>query len=71
MKTTTKQYRVTELIKSLEVNQSIQKEVLITDIWGEVDYFITRSFDVMFITAKKQLSDREFKTHKGLITRIK
>lgn len=67
----TKQSIVTEVIQALEVGQSINKKAFIKSVWGDSDYFIDRSFDVMFNTAKKKLADREFKTRKGLITRIK
>lgn len=71
MKTTTKKYAVTEAIKALEVGQSLHKKEFIISVWKNSDYFIDRSFDVIFNTAKKELADREFKTEKGFIVRIK
>ncbi len=67
----TKQKRVTEQITSLEVGQHFNKKEFIVSIWGNSDYFIDRSFDVLFSTAKKELQGREFKTEKGFIIRIK
>jgi len=71
MKTGTKKYYVTEKIKSLQVGQQFNKREFIKFTWGNCDYFIERSFDVIFTTAKKELTDWEFKTDKGCIIRIK
>lgn len=71
MKTGTKKYQVESEIKALEVGQYFNKREFITLVWGRTDYFVERSFDVIFNTAKKELSDREFKTEKGFIVRIK
>ena len=71
MKTGTKKYQVTEKIKSLQVGQQFNKREFIKLTWGNCDYFIERSFDVIFTTAKKELTDREFKTEKGCMIRIK
>jgi hypothetical protein len=71
MKTGTKKYQVENKIKSLEVGQHFNKREFITLVWKRTDYFVERSFDVIFNTAKKELSDREFKTEKGFIIRTK
>ena len=71
MKTKTKKYQVETKIKSLEVGQQFNKREFITLVWGRTDYYVERSFDVMFNTAKKELDDREFKTEKGFIIRTK
>jgi len=71
MKTGTKKYQVETKIKSLEVGQHFNKREFITLVWKRTDYFVERSFDVIFNTAKKELSDREFKTEKGFIIRTK
>jgi hypothetical protein len=71
MKTKTKKYQVETKIKSLEVGQQFNKREFITLVWGRTDYYVERSFDVMFNTAKKELADREFKTEKGFIIRTK
>jgi hypothetical protein len=71
MKKWTKKYQVETKIKSLEVCQQFNKREFIKLVWGSTDYFVERSFDVIFNTAKKELADREFKTEKGFIIRIK
>ena len=71
MKLETKKYQVETKIKSLEVGQDFNKREFIKLVWGSTDYFIERSFDVMFNTVKKELADRVFKTEKGCIIRIK
>ena len=71
MKTGTKKYQVESKVQSLEVGQQFNKKEFIISVWGKSDYFIDRSFDVLFNTAKKALSDREFKTGKGCIIRTK
>ena len=71
MKEGTKQYSVSQKLELLEVGQQFIKKEFITLLWGRTDYFVDRSFDVMFNTAKKQLIGREFRTDKGCIIRIK
>ncbi len=71
MKAQSKQKKVTEQIESLEIGQHFNKKEFIVSVWSTSDYFIDRSFDVMFSTAKKMLTDREFRTDKGLIIRTK
>jgi hypothetical protein len=71
MKAQSKQKKVTERVTSLEVGQHFNKKEFIISVWGISDYFINRSFDVMFSIAKKELQGREFRTEKGLITRTK
>lgn len=71
MKAQSKQKKVTERVTSLEVGQHFNKKEFILSVWGSSDYFIDRSFDVMFNTAKKTLTDRDFVTGKGFIIRTK
>lgn len=71
MKAQSKQKKVTEQVSSLQVGQRFNKKEFIVSVWGSSDYFIDRSFDVMFNTAKKTLTDREFTTGKGFIIRTK
>ena len=66
-----KQKKVTERIESLEIGQHFNKKEFIVSVWSTSNYFIDRSFDVMFSTAKKALQDREFRTEKGFIIRTK
>lgn len=67
----TKQSKVTEVVQALEVGQSFNKKEFITSVWGNSDYFLDRSFDVLFSKAKKSFPEREFKTEKGFIIRTK
>jgi hypothetical protein len=71
MKAQSKQKKVTERVTSLEVGQHFNKKEFIFSVWGSSNYFIDRSFDVMFSTAKKTLTDRDFVTGKGFIIRTK
>ena len=67
----TKQSKVKEVVQALEVGQQFNKKEFVISIWGKSDYFSQRSFDVLFNTAKKGLPEREFKTEKGCVIRIK
>lgn len=67
----TRQSVIKDQIEILEVKQSLNKKELIISIWGSTDYFIQRSFDVLFVKVKKELDGREFKTLKGFIIRTK
>jgi hypothetical protein len=71
MKKETKKNQVENKIKSLEVGENFNKKEFVVSVWGNSDYFINRSFDVFFNIAKNNLTDRKFKTEKGLIVRIK
>lgn len=71
MKTKTKYYRVKEAIQALEVGESLNKTEFIVSVWDDNDFFISRSFDVMFNKAKKELQGREFKTINSFIVRKK
>lgn len=63
--------KIKEAIEPLDVGQELDKKEFILLHWGNCDYFVERSFDVAFCNAKKQFPDREFKTKKRIITRIK
>lgn len=65
----TKQGQVHAKVQSLEIGDSFNKKEFIITLWGRSDYFIDRSFDVVFNTAKKQFENRKFKTEKGFIIR--
>lgn len=67
----TKQSKVTDEIQALEIGQSFNKKEFVISVWGQSDYFVDRSFDVLFSKAKKELLGREFKTEKGFIIRTK
>lgn len=66
-------------IENLAINQSVNKHQLIKSIWGEYNHFIGRSFDVIFVSVKKQIiSDcaklqqpiKKFKCRSGKIIRL-
>jgi hypothetical protein len=67
----TKQAQVRTKVQSLEVGQQFIKKEFIISVWGNSDYFIDRSFDVLFNSVKKSFPEREFRTEKGVIIRIK
>jgi hypothetical protein len=68
---TTKGSKIKEMLDAMEVGRSFNKKEFVASIWGRSDYYIDRSFDVMFTTSKKEMPDKEFKTEKGFIIRIK
>lgn len=57
-------------LDKMEVGGCIDKKELITKLWDSCDYWITRSFDVNFCAAKKELTGKKFKCKGGLIERI-
>lgn len=59
------------MLEAMEVGHSFNKKEFVVSIWGRSDYYIDRSFDVMFTTAKKEMPSKEFKTEKGFIIRTK
>jgi hypothetical protein len=63
--------KVKEALELLKVGQELDKKDFILLHWGKSDYFVERSFDVAFCNAKKHFPEREFKTKKRIITRIK
>lgn len=71
MERITKASVVLDTISKLEVNEAIDKVDFIKCMYNEYNYFVARSFDVIFAKAKSKLPGRKFKTLKGMITRIK
>ena len=67
----TKSKLVSKALITLGVGGQFSKKEFITTYWGKSDYFVERSFDVAFCNAKKHFPEREFKTKKRIITRIK
>jgi hypothetical protein len=47
--------RITEKLDSIELQKSINKKELVIEIYGNDDYFIRRTFDVILCNAKKEL----------------
>jgi hypothetical protein len=66
-----KKTQIKNMLEPIKVGQSFNKKEFIISLWGASDYFIDRSFDVLFNNAKKELDGREFKTLKGFIIRTK
>jgi hypothetical protein len=62
---------IAEVLETLELGQELDKKAFINLHWGNIDYFVERSFDVAFCVAKKQFPERDFKTKKRIIIRIK
>jgi uncharacterized HAD superfamily protein len=60
---------VTNAIDALEIGDKLDKVKFITLHWGDCDYFIERSFDVAFCTAKKKFPERKFESKKKMIIR--
>lgn len=65
-------------LNELELNASFVRDELITLLWGEADYYIGRSFSVMFVQARKKIQEediaagkepRNFKSRVGTIER--
>ncbi|MFZ5940437.1 MAG: response regulator transcription factor [Bacteroidota bacterium] len=42
---------------ALNLNNVVKREVVLTDVWGENDYFMGRSMDVYIARLRKKLSD--------------
>lgn len=67
----TKPTLIKDKLDTIELNQGINKKEFVKEIYdNQYDYFISRSFDVNFTAAKKQLPDKIFKTIKGKITLV-
>jgi hypothetical protein len=67
----TKKNKIKKKIESLVIEESFDKRAFIKSIWGERDYFVDRSFDVLFNNAKREFPERKFKTKEGSIVRTK
>jgi DNA-binding response OmpR family regulator len=51
-------YRETEVLHllTLNINEVVQKDILLTKIWGKADFFNGRSLDVFITKLRKKLS---------------
>jgi len=58
-------------LNSLDLGKEIDKKQFVKKLYGDFDYFTQRSFDVHLSKAKKLIPNKEFKTIKGKITRVK
>lgn len=63
--------KIQDALIGLEVNETVDRKALIKGLYGSEDYFISRSFDVAFVAAKKLLAPKKFKSLAGkMIKRI-
>ena len=70
MKTTRVQHIINALTE-LEIEDELNKKEFIRQHWGSVDYFIKRSFDVAYCTAKKSFLEKQFIVKNNIIIRTK
>jgi hypothetical protein len=63
--------KIADVLDTLEVEEGFNKKAFVESHWGYSDYFKERTFDVSFCKAKKQMPKKDFKSIKGVITRIK
>jgi len=68
MKTTRVQH-ITNALDELEIGDELDKLKFVTLHWGRTDYFIERSFDVAFCTAKKKFPTKKFESINKMIIR--
>lgn len=68
----TKQVLIIEELKKLkQVDDSFDKKAFVKEHWGHSDFFTQRSFDVLFVHAKKKFPNNKFKSiNGGLVTRL-
>jgi len=62
--------KIFDKLDKLEIGDTLDKEILINEIWGDYNYFVCRSFDVHYAKAKKMIPTKAFKTIKGVIHRL-
>ncbi len=62
--------KVLDKLNTLEIGDTLNKEKIINEIYGEYNYFVCRSFDVHFTKAKKLIPTKAFKCIKGVIHRL-
>lgn len=67
----TYQGEVSDKLASMEVEGKFSKKEFIKEVWGDYDFYIDRSFSVLFTHAKKLFPEKKFITIKGFVTRIK
>ena len=68
------EFTITELVfqkvSELELGDSFSKKEFLISVYGKNQYSFGRSFDVLFVNAKKKLHPKKFRTIKRQITRI-
>jgi hypothetical protein len=62
--------KVLDKLNALEIGDTLDKEKVINEIWGDYNYFVCRTFDVHYAKAKKLIPTKAFKTIKGVIHRL-
>ena len=67
---TKKSYEIHKAIELLEINDSLIVEELICSLWGSYDEYVRRSFDVMYLAARKLMPEKQFKVVRGEIQRV-
>lgn len=65
-----KKYAVQELFEKLEVGEIFDIKEKLFEIYGDEDFYIRRSFDVMASRARKLLPERTFKTINRQVKRL-
>ncbi|HEY6143715.1 MAG TPA: hypothetical protein VIV55_09925 [Flavobacterium sp.] len=60
---------ITEAMDKLEIGESLERKELITELWGDFDYYIETSFLVLLTKCKRKLVPKTFKTIKKRIIR--
>lgn len=71
MKRQTYPQKVAEKLRTLKTGESFNKKEYVKEVWRDDDYFMLRTFDVAFASAKKLIPEQIFKTIEGNVTRIK
>lgn len=71
MQRATKPEIIQDKLERMKVGEEISKEKIIKSIYNNNDFYISRSFDVHFSKAKKNILDMVFETKNGIIKRIK
>jgi len=67
----TYQGKVSDKLASMEVEEKFSKKDFIKEHRGDYDFYMDRSFSVLFTYAKKLFPEKEFRTIRGFVTRIK
>ena len=67
----TYQILISDKLASLEVGENFDKNDFIKELWGDYNYYISRSFDVILTRVKKEFPEKEFRCIKKIIHRLK
>lgn len=61
---------VSDKLSSMEIGDIFSKKEFILEHWEEYNYYVCRSFDVIFTNSKKNFPDKQFRAIKRFITRL-